>query len=322
MIITRTPLRISFCGGGSDQPAFYADEPGMVVSATIDKYVYLTINRKHDGGIRVSYSKTENVDRADQIEHPIVRNCLALANVRRGIEITSVADIPSGTGLGSSSSFAVGLLRGLYAYQGEWHSADGIARDACQVELELCHSPIGKQDQYAAAFGGLKAYTFLADQRVAVESIAMSQDAKTAFNSKLLLLDTGIRRDANTILAGQQADLRDSRKRANVRALANLAAAFRDALLSGKLDECGDILDTAWALKRHMAGVSNEAIDRWYTLAKRHGAIGGKVCGAGGGGMLLFYAPHDRHSAIVKETGLKQVPFEFSDQGSAVIYAD
>lgn len=294
----------------------------MVVSAAIDKYIYLTVNRKYDGGVRVSYSQTENVERRHEVQHELVRACLQLANISRAIEITSVADIPAGSGLGSSSAFVVGLLKGLFAYQGEFHTAEDLARGACGVELELCHAPIGKQDQYAAAFGGLRCYTFNPDQSVGVEPIAISAETKASFGGKLLLLDTGVRRSANAILSTQQADLRDSRKRANVRSLANLAGAFRDALLLGRHNECGEILDTAWQLKRYMAGVSSDDIDLCYAVAKQQGAIGGKLCGAGAGGMMLFYAPFDRQDAIVRATGLKSIPFRLTDQGSTVIYAD
>lgn len=321
MIITRTPLRISFVGGGSDQPAFYADEPGMVISATLDKYIYLTVNRKYDGTVRVSYSKTENVERSHEVEHSLVRACLQLANVRSGIEITSIADLPAGTGLGSSSAFTVGLLHALFAYQGEYHADDNLADSACHVEIGLCHSPIGKQDQYAAAYGGLRSYTFHADH-VDTELVALPADALRHFERNLLLLDTGIRRDANVILGGQQADLRDSRKRANVRSMVNLAHAFRDYLAIGAFDQCGEVLDTAWALKRHMAGVSNDQIDQWYALAKKAGALGGKVCGAGGGGMLLFYAPQSTHADIGRATGLRRIPIRLTHHGSQVIYAD
>lgn len=321
MIITRTPLRISFVGGGSDQAAFFADEPGMVVSATIDKYIYLTFNRKYDGNVRVSYSKTENVSRSSELEHGIVRNALQLANWRYGIEITSGADIPSGTGLGSSSAFTVGLLAGLFAYQGEYHSAAGLADSACQVEIGMCHAPIGKQDQYAAAFGGLRSYTFHAD-RVDTEAIALPADALHQFQRHLLLLDTGIRRDANVILAGQQTDLRSSQKRENVRTIVHLARQFRTAVVSGSFDMCGMILNEAWWYKRRMSGATNEHIDRWYEQAKHAGAIGGKVCGAGGGGMMLFYAPEERHLDIMRATGLSRIPFTFTHQGATVIYAD
>lgn len=320
MIITRTPLRISFAGGGSDLPAFFREEAGHVVSATIDKYVYLTVNPKYDGTVRVSYSKTENVAHASEVEHPLVRACLELAGIRRGIEVVSVADLPHGTGLGSSSAFTVGLLAALYASQGEFRPRDSLAHDACRVEIELCKQPIGKQDQYAAAYGGLRAYTFYPGGGVSSETIPMHAEARAQFVGSLLLLDTGLRRDAGAILAQQGAGMQDSRKRANVRAMANLAQTFHDALRCGRIAECGDILDAAWALKRAL-GTSSEQIDAWYGAAKQAGAIGGKVCGAGGGGFLLFVAAPERHPAIVRALGLRAVPFGLVDHGTQVIYA-
>ena len=321
MIITRTPLRISFAGGGSDLPAFFQHEAGHVLSATIDKYVYLTVNDKYDGAVRVSYSKTENVATAREVGHPLVRACLELAGIRRGIEIVSIADVPHGTGLGSSSAFTVGLLAALYAHTGEFRPADSLAHDACRVEIERCAQPIGKQDQYAAAMGGLRCYTFYPGGGVSSETIPLPAETRAAFVSHLLLLDTGLRRDAGAILAGQGIAMQDSRKRANVRAMANLAQTFHDALRCGRVAECGEILDTAWGLKR-VLGTSNEQIDAWYTAAKRAGAIGGKVCGAGGGGFLLFLAPPDSHRAIAKALGLRAVPFNLVDHGVQVVYAD
>lgn len=318
MIITRTPLRISFVGGGSDQRAFHREEPGCVVSATIDKYVYLAVTRKYDGAVRVSYSHTENVAHAREVEHPLVRACLQLANVRQGIEIVSIADIPSGTGLGSSSSFTVGLLHALYALQGEFRPTDGLAHDACHVEIDLCHAPIGKQDQYAAAFGGLRCYTFHPDERVSAEAL---QVATSDLESHLLLFDTGIRRDANTILSAQTERMRDSRARADVRAVANLALTFRDALLTGNLHDCGQILDAAWRHKRNV-GASTDAIDGWYHAAAQTGAWGGKVCGAGGGGFLLFMAPPERHEAIRRTLGLRHVPVTLAPHGTMVMCAE
>lgn len=316
MIITRTPYRISFVGGGSDLPAFFRDEPGRVVSATIDKYLTIAVTRKYDDQVRVSYSQTENVARAGDVQHPLVRACLQLANISRGIEVVSIGDIPAGSGLGSSSAFTVGLLHALYALQGEFHTADSLAHDACHVEIELAHSPIGKQDQYAAAFGGLRCYTFQPDGRVTVEALPIEL---AALDSYLLLFDTGLRRDANPILAQQGRAMLDSRKRADVRAMANLAGAFRDALLAGRMEECGAILDAAWRHKRCL-GASNDAIDTWYRAARKAGAQGGKLCGAGGGGFLLLWAPPDRHDAITRAVGLRRVPIKLTHEGSTVVY--
>lgn len=318
MIITRTPYRISFVGGGSDMAAFYRHEPGCVVSATIDRYLTIVVTRKYDDDVRVSYSQTENVQRANEVAHPLVRAALSLANVQKGIEIVSVGDIPSGSGLGSSSAFTVGLLHALYALQGEFATADYLARGACVAEIEMARSPIGKQDQYAAAFGGLKCYTFHEDGRVSVEALPIDTEGLGHY---LLLCDTGVRRDANPILAAQSDAMRDSRKRADVRAMANLARAFRDALLAARLEECGAILDAAWRHKREL-GATTDQIDAWYTQARAAGAWGGKVCGAGGGGFLLFLAPPERHADIKHALGLRAVPIRLSAHGSQVVYAD
>lgn len=322
MIITRTPLRVSFVGGGSDLPAFYREEPGCVVSAAIDKYVYLSVNAHYGGGVRISYSRTENVADARAVDHPLVRAALDRAGIRRGIEIVSVADVPAGTGLGSSSSFTVGLLAALSAYNGEFITTDALAAQACRIEIHDCRAPIGKQDQYAAAFGGLRCYTFHPDERVSIEALAPPAEVMQAFERRLLLLAIGEPRAANGVLARQAASLCDSRERASVRAMANLAGAFRDALLAGRLDELGSILDGAWRLKRARAGVTNGAIDDAYTRARALGAQGGKLCGAGGSGFLLLYAPEDRHEAIVKALGLRPLPIRIAPQGSAVVYAD
>lgn len=320
MIITRTPLRISFAGGGSDLAAFYREEPGCVVSTTIDKYIYITVNPKYDGAVRVSYSKTENVTCTSEVAHPLVRHCLDYVGVRDGIEVVSVADIPAGTGLGSSSAFTVGLLAALYAGVYEFRPADTIAHAACQVEIDRCNQTIGKQDQYAAAMGGLRAYTFHTDDRVSNEVIALAPEARQALQQHLLLFDTGLRRDAGAQLAPQREAMRDSRARANVRAMANLAQTMVDALRCGRITEVGEILDTAWALKRAL-GTSNERIDAWYSAACKAGALGGKVCGAGGGGFLLFLAPPDQHGAIVQALRLRRVPFGMVEHGVQVIYA-
>jgi len=316
MIITRTPYRISFVGGGSDMAAFFHQEAGCAVSATIDKYITIAVNRKYDGQVRVSYSRTENVARAADVQHPLVRACLSLANIQRGIEIVSIGDIPSGTGLGSSSAFTVGLLHALYSLQGEFHTADSLAASACHAEIELSRSPIGKQDQYAAAFGGFKCYTFHTDGRVGVEALCVDT---AELESYLLLLDTTLRRDANVLLAAQQSAMQDSRKLSDVRAMANLAHAFRDALLAGKIEECGEIMDAAWRHKRAL-GATSDQIDGWYTRARQAGAWGGKLCGAGGGGFLLFLAPPERHGHIRHALQLRSVPFRLSAEGSTVIY--
>jgi D-glycero-alpha-D-manno-heptose-7-phosphate kinase len=323
VIIVKSPLRISFVGGGSDLPAFFHEEDGCVVSTAIDKYVSLIVNVKYDGDVRVSYGHTaEYVAHARDVQHPLVREALRCLGIQKGIEIVSMADIPAGTGLGSSSSFTVGLLAALSAYQQTFRTTDSLAHDAYQIERVHCRQAIGKQDQYAAAFGGLRCYTFHADERVDVEALAMSAEARAAFADHLLLLDTGLRHEASALLAEQNTAMRDSRKRADVRALANLARVFRDALLMGDLLECGHILDAAWRLKRNVVrGITSVAIDDWYAQALRAGAWGGKLCGAGGGGFLLLFAPPERHADIQRAVGLRHVPIRPVDHGIQVIYA-
>lgn len=324
MVITRTPFRISFAGGGSDLPAFWQDmEAGHVISTAIDKYVYVTVSPKYDGTVRLSYSVTENVQAVKDIQHDRARACLTQANIRRGIEVVSVADVPAGTGLGSSSSFTVGLLHALHAHQGEFIGTDRLAHTAYRVETHDCHAPIGKQDQYAAAFGGLRFYTFYPDGRVGVDTLAVPHEALSAFERRLLLLAIGTPRDTNVILKSQATAMLDHQKRTDIRALANLASAFRDELLVGNLDACGDILDAGWRLKRGIAeGITDSTIDTAYSMALDHGARGGKLLGAGGSGFLLLYAPEERHRDIQRALGLRSLPFQFSPQGSTIIYAD
>lgn len=321
MIVARSPLRISFCGGGSDLPAFYRQERGAVIAAAIDKYVYLTVNAKFDGSVRASYSRTENVVSTDELEHELIRESLRLTGVRGGIEITSIADIPSGTGLGSSSSFTAGLLCALYAYRGEYASATRIARDACRVEIERCKKPIGKQDQYMAALGGLQYLQFHEDERVTATPVHCRADVRRALHSHLILLYIGGTRSADTILERQGQRLTSTDTRQHTRVLAALAGEFKEAMSMGDTDALGDLLHEGWMRKRELAqGITTPAIDDAYELARSYGATGGKLLGAGGGGFLLLYAPPERHSAIDEALGLRRVPFQFVDQGASVVW--
>lgn len=322
MIVTRTPLRISFVGGGSDIPSYYRHSAGAVVSATIDKYIYITVNRKFDPSIRLCYSQTENVERVDDLQHDLARACLRRAGIADHIEIHSCADIPAGTGLGSSSAYTVGLLHALAIYKDkeqdvpQWWLAD----QACKVEIGDCGHPIGKQDQYAAAFGGLRIYRFLENDTVA--NTLLNVDI-TRFESHLLLLYTGQTRDANGVLAQQATAMDDSRARTRVASLVIMAHEFTTCLETQAWRECGAVLDDAWSIKRRLAsGITTAQIDDWYTAARKAGAWGGKLLGAGGGGFLLFLAPPDRHAAIAAATGLCAVPFALTSEGSTVVYRD
>jgi len=324
MIISRTPLRISFAGGGSDLAAFYSREPGAVTSTGINKYIYITVNQKFDHKIRASYSITEIVDSVHELKHELIREALKQAGLDGGIEITSISDIPSrGTGLGSSSTYTVGLLNALYAYMGRHVGAERLAREACQIEIDICRKPIGKQDQYIAAYGGLQHIQFNPDESVFMDPVICSPEAKKELQRGLLLLYTGLTRSANDILAEQVANTEnDETTRQALRSMVRLARQLREALALNDLNSFGEILHQGWLDKKKIASaISNRSIDEWYERARRHGVIGGKITGAGGGGFLLLYAPPQRHEEIVRALPeLRPVPCRFEPQGSKIIY--
>ena len=324
MIISRTPLRVSFFGGGSDLPAYYRRHGGAVLSTTIDKSVYVTVSRKFDAAVRVSYSRTEEVARAADVEHPLVREALGLLGIDGGVEITSVADIPArGTGLGSSSAFTVGLLNALHAYQGRHASAARLAEECCHIEIERCGEPIGKQDQYAAAFGGFNFIRFHSDDRVEVTRLVCPADVTDELQRRLLFFYTGLTRSASALLGEQSAAIaRPGAAASATGELTCLAGQAFEALCEGDLDPLGPMLDTAWRLKKSLAdGVSNDLVDQAYAAAIDAGAEGGKLLGAGGGGFLMFLAPPARHDAIRAALGaLRETPFRFAPHGSSIIF--
>lgn len=324
MIISRTPLRISFVGGGSDISSFYRKQEGGVVSTAINKYVYIAINRQFDGRILVNYSKTEIVTKISDIENNLVREALKLTGVNGGIHITSISDIPSeGSGMGSSSSYVVGLLNALYAYKGEHVNAEKLARRACQIEIDILKKPIGKQDQYIAAYGGFQYIQFNSDESVYVDPIICSSDTKFNLENKLLLFYTYKTRSADPILAKQTKNLATSEiKRKTMGEMVKIAQEMREALRNNNANSFGKQMHENWFLKRKMAdGITNGQIDRWYSIALKHGAVGGKILGAGGGGFLLFYAPVEKHDKIVVALPeLKLVDFKFEPQGSKIIF--
>lgn len=326
MIISRTPLRISFVGGGSDLPAFYKYEPGAVISTAINHYIYITVNKKFDRKIRASYSVTEIVDSVDELKHELIREALSLVGLDGGIEITSISDIPSqGTGLGSSSTYTVGLLNALYAYIGQHVAAERLAREACYVEIERCHKPIGKQDQYIAAYGGVQHILFNPDGSVFVDPIILDPEIKKNLQVRLLLLYTGMTRSADEILHEQKTNTENSDdRRRSLRIMVELVKQMRESLCRNDLDSFGEILHWGWLEKKKLAtGISNGVIDVWYEKARQHGAIGGKLLGAGGGGFLLLYAPPERHGEILRALpGLRSVAFRFEPQGSKIIFVE
>jgi D-glycero-alpha-D-manno-heptose-7-phosphate kinase len=326
MIISRTPLRISFVGGGSDLPAFYRQETGAVVSTSINKYIYITVNPKFDDKIRASYSRTEIVDSVDELQHELIREALKMVRIDRGIEITSISDIPSqGTGLGSSSTYTVGLLNALYAYRNYFAGAERLAREASIIEIERCGQPIGKQDQYITAYGGLQFIRFNPDDSVFVDPVVCSPETRRRLQEGLLMLYTSLVRRTDDILREQSHNTQaDSEKRASLRRMVGLAEQMCEALLRNDLDGFGEVLHAGWMEKRKLAsGITKPCIDEWYERARAHGAIGGKILGAGGGGFLLLYAPPERHPEICEALPeLIPIDFRFSPQGSKLIYVE
>ena len=326
LIISRTPLRISFAGGGSDLPAYYRNEPGAVLSTAINKYIYITVNRKFDEKIRASYSITEIVDTVDELRHELIREALKLVLPPCGIEITSISDIPSsGTGLGSSSTYTVGLLNSLYAHLGQSVGAQRLAREACEIEIYHCGKPIGKQDQYIAAYGGLQYIRFNPDESVFVDPVICSTETKHRLQNSLIMLYTGLTRSADDILREQSENTANERaNRRTLRRMARLAGELRDALVVNDLDGFGEALHEGWVEKKKLAsGISNPEIDEWYETARRHGALGGKLLGAGGGGFLLLYA-HPEHIPDILSAlpYLQPVPVRMEPQGSKIIYVE
>jgi len=314
---------MSFVGGGSDLPVFYRKYGGAVVSTAIDRYIYVTVNKKFDDRIRISYSRTEDAKSVDRIRHPLVREGLKLTGLDGGIEITSIADIPSkGSGLGSSSSFTVGLLNALHAYAGRHTGADQLAREACEIEIERCGEPIGKQDQYAAAFGGLNLIQFNSDDSVSVEPVICRRETVHQLQAHALIFYTGITRSASGILKHQSSVLATEKKKCDVtRKMVGLARTMCAELRKNKTDTFGEIIHEGWLLKKSVTGgITTDAIDRWYQKARHAGAIGGKLLGAGTGGFLMFYAPPERHDAIAAALKLRRMEFRFEPQGSRIIF--
>ncbi len=322
MIITKTPLRISFTGGGTDLPDYYQKNGGAVVSAGIDKYVYIAVNKKFDDKVRVSYSKTEIVEEAKQLHHELVRECMKLVGIRGGIEIVSIADIPSGTGLGSSGSFTVGLLNALHVYSGYSPSSEELAREACEVEIEILKHPIGKQDQYAAAYGGLNYFTFHADGTVGRKRISLDEDNARRMSRKLMLFYTGMTRSANEVLSEQRANI-DSKLKTLDYMRDQAALMYEDLSANGFTEEFGRQLKEGWLRKQTLASaITNPKISEYYEKAMDAGAIGGKLLGAGGGGFLLFYCDEPYQRNVEKALGLRRLEFHVSPGGSQIMFSN
>lgn len=321
MIITRTPFRVSFAGGGSDIASFYQKHEGCVLSTSINKYMYISVHPSFSGEETVlKYSKTEAVKNLDQIEHKYFKQILTMLDVE-GVEIVSTADVPAGTGLGSSSSFTVGVLHALYSYKGKFVSKERLASEACDIEIKRLLNPIGKQDQYAAAYGGLNFYQFRKDGSVVVEPVMMQDEAREKLEKNLIMFYTGKLHSASAILQEQSDNITSGDRETNQLKMCGLAHDLRRELQSGNIDAMGEILHENWMLKKTLAsGISNQEIDEVYQKAIDSGAIGGKLLGAGGGGFLLFYVPEKSQNKVKENIRLPQMPMAFDRQGSAVIY--
>ncbi len=326
VVMTRTPLRVSFAGGGTDLPGYYERDYGAVLSTTIDKYLYVTVKRHGElfaEPIRLNYSETELVERIDQIKNAIARECLRLLNVEPPVYISTVADLPEFSGLGSSSSFAVGLLNALHAFRGERVSAGQLAEEAAHVELDVLKRPIGRQDHYAAAFGGLNFFRFQPGGHVTVEPQRTIHGGIERLFDHLLMLWTGIRRDAASILSEQQ---RNTAQRLEVLDGMREHAQRLQAMMRNGFEPLafGRVLDETWVLKRGLATtITNPRIDAWYARAKAAGAVGGKICGAGGGGFLLLVMPPDRHDAVQRALhDMTAVTIRYESHGSRVVLGE
>lgn len=320
MIVVQTPLRISFLGGGTDFEDFYLSRGGAVLSTAIDKCVFVIVKERFDDMIYVNYSKKEIVDRVDKLEHELVREAMRVTGVAKGLEITTLADIPAeGTGLGSSSSVTVGLLHSLYAYRGEIVSAKTLAEQACHIEVDVLRKPIGKQDQYIASYGNMRFITF-SNSGIKVEKIELSPEDKRRLNDALLLFYTGVTRKSSEILLEQKTNINQHIE--VLSEMRKLAFEARNAILEGAFDEFGEILHRGWEFKKQLASkVTNSKINDIYETARRAGAIGGKVTGAGGGGFIVFYCPKGKQDDVVRALkGLKEMPFRFQQDGSKVIF--
>ncbi len=321
MIISQTPYRVSFAGGGTDLPAFYRQEYGAVLSIAVDKHMYVTVSPRFEPSTRVAYTRTEIADSVADIQHELARESLKLTGLGRHLEITTVGDVPAGTGMGSSSSLTVGLLLALYAYKGQMVSAKNLAEQACRIEIELLGKPIGKQDQYAAAFGGMNYIRFNPDGSVDVEPVPATPETMQELQKRMLLLYTQQQRDANTILQRQSEGTKD--RMPILRAMRDLAQEMRLALGGGDgLDEFGRLLHEGWQLKRSLGfGISVDLVDAWYEQARKLGAQGGKLLGAGGGGFLLLFAPPERHNMIRDALGHpRELTFGIDRRGGRVIF--
>ena len=324
MIITRSPLRLSLGGGGTDLPSYYRKHGGFLIASAIDKYVFITIHQTFIDEIILKYSSLEKATTIDEVQHPIIRECLRLAGIRNpNIEITSMADIPAGTGLGSSGSFTTALLKALHAYQKHLVHPSDLAAQACEVEIDRLKEPIGKQDQYIAAYGGITCFHFHPDDRVEAYPLRMATETMLNLEDNLILFFTGYSRSASSILKEQDDKSRkdDQRMTENLHFVKDIGLQSCKAIESGNLREFARLMNVHWEYKKQRSGnMTNSTIDDWYRLAIDNGALGGKLIGAGGGGFLMFYAEDKmRLRHVLTQAGLREVRFRFDFEGTKIV---
>ena len=324
MIITRSPLRVSLGGGGTDLPSYYREHSGFVLSAAIDKYVYITLHQTFDQELILKYSKLERVRSVDEVQHPLIREALRLVGVESPhLEITSMADMPAGTGLGSSGSFTTALLKALHTLKKNLVHPQELAEQACRIEIDTLREPVGKQDQYIAAFGGITCFRFLPNEQVEASPLKIATETLYSLEDNLLLFFTNYSRTASDILREQDQKSRasDAEMIANLHFVKELGRRSREALEKGDLTQFAELMNVHWEhKKRRSARMSNDHIEQWYALACANGALGGKVVGAGGGGFLMFYADDKvRLRAAMREAGLQEVRFRFDFEGTKVV---
>jgi len=324
MIITRSPLRVSLGGGGTDLPSYYREHSGFVIAAAIDRYVYITLHQTFGQELIIKYSKMERVQSVEQIQHPLIREAMKLVGVDTPhLEITSMADIPAGTGLGSSGAFTIALLKALHTYKKNLVHPQELAEQACHIEIDVLREPVGKQDQYISAYGGITCFRFLPNDQVEAGPLKIDRETLYNLEDNLLLFFTGYARSASDVLREQDTKSKQNDRAmiANLHFVKELGRASQEALEAGDLAKFAELMNAHWEHKKQRsANMTNDQIDQWYQLARQHGALGGKLIGAGGGGFLMFYAEDKislRHA--MRQAGLQEVRFRFDFEGTKVI---
>lgn len=320
MLIVQTPFRISLFGGGTDFPSYFRAEGGCVLSSAINKYIFVTVKERFDDTIRISYTRTEMVNHVDEINHELIREAMRKTGIDKGVEIITMGDIPAGTGLGSSSTVTVGALHALYAMQNRWVSTEQLAQEACDIEVNILHKPIGYQDQYIAAYGGLRFIEFQPDGNIVCNDICLEKELLARLGEHLMLFYTGITRTSGSILAEQTEKVHQNLE--ILRELKQMAVIARQSLENGQFLSIGELLHESWQLKKQLAnGISNGVLEEYYTKARQAGAIGGKLTGAGGGGFLMLFSPPEHQPAIRQALGsLRELPFHLEPDGTKVIF--